>query len=288
MDDFAKRISQSVQMACVWEASAPKPGNVNRYHDFPDSTLYDFLKSAIAIGPVFENSVQQGIGQIIWSAAAETRRWVHSNTNLGLILLLAPLAKACADASELESHAIRQSLNTVLKATTVEDARLAYAAIRLAQPGGMGKVAEADIAEEPAITLLQAMTLAQERDSVAREYVSGFAITFEIGFPSLLSIKAQAADYSCALVQTYLTILSRVPDSLIARKNGNESAYEVSQWASEVLDEGGIFTAEGRAGLKELDCRLRDPDHMLNPGTTADLTAAAAFLDLILSDNQGR
>ena len=266
-------------MACVLEACAPKPGNVNRLHDFPDTSLEDYLISAIAIRPAFENAARCGVGQTIWNAVSNTHNLVRSNTNLGMVLLLAPLVKA---ANATEPKDIRKRLSAVLKSLTVEDARLAYSAIRLAQPGGIGKVHDSDIAGEPSITLLQAMAMAQERDSIAREYVTDFAISFEIGLPALSQALSQGADFSSAVVQAFLTILSKTPDTLIARKKGIESAREVSQQAAETLAQGGIFTANGKAALTQLDRDLRDPAHMLNPGTTADLTAAAIFLYLLL------
>jgi triphosphoribosyl-dephospho-CoA synthase len=265
-------------MACVWEACAPKPGNVNRIHDFSDTSLDDFLLSAIAIGPAFENAADLSVGQLILQATKDTRRLVRSNTNLGMILLLAPLVKACVRKGAAN---LRKRLSAVLNSLTVHDARLAYAAIRLARPGGLGRVSEADVAEQPSITLLEAMTMAQDRDSVAREYVTGFSISFEIGAPVLKEARSQGADFSSAVVQAFLSILSRVQDTLIARKKGLNAARQVSDRAGEVLNKGGVFTSEGRMALAEFDCALRDPNHTLNPGATADLTTAAIFLFLL-------
>jgi triphosphoribosyl-dephospho-CoA synthase len=275
----AREIAQLAQRACILEVCARKPGNVSRDHDFSDTSFVDFLISAIAIGPALENAVESRVGQIIWQAASDTRRLVRPNTNLGLILLLAPLVKACLGASCFGS--MRQSLSSVLNALSIEDARLAYAAIRLAQPGGLGQVSEADVAEEPSITLLRAMVLAQSRDSIASEYATGFSITFEIGLPALKQALSEGADLSNAAVQAYLTILGRIPDTLIARKRGFETARQISLHAREVLGSGGIFTSRGQEAILEMDKRLLDPNHTLNPGTTADLTAAAIFLVLI-------
>ncbi len=133
-----------------------------------------------------------------------------------MILLFAPLVKACLAASSFGN--VRQNLSAILNSLSIEDARLAYAAIRLARPGGLGSVSEADVAEEPSITLLQAMTLAQYRDSIASEYATGFSITFDIGLPALKRALPEAADFSHAVIQAYLTILSRIPDTLIAEK----------------------------------------------------------------------
>jgi triphosphoribosyl-dephospho-CoA synthase len=280
-----RQIAQLAEIACILEVCASKPGNVNRYHDFSDTSLKDFLSSAAAIRPAFENAANDGVGRIIWNSTECTRESVGTNTNLGMILLLAPLAKAFLAAGIAEpivaAGIIRQSLNRTLSSLTVEDARHAYAAIRLARPGGLGHVAYADVAEEPSITLLQAMDLAKDRDSIAREYITDFTITFEIGLPALEDSLSRGADFSSGVVQTFLTILSKVPDTLIARKKGHEAAERVSRKAEEVLTRGGIFTPGGRAGLVEMDGKLRDAGHTLNPGTTADLTAAVIFVALL-------
>lgn len=278
----AGQVAQAAQIACLLEVSAPKPGNVSRYADFADTRFEDFLLSAVAIGPAMERAGRDGVGQIIWRAVRDTQRLVRSNTNLGMVLLLAPLAKACFGDGEP-----RENLAHVLASLTVEDARRAYAAIRLARPGGLGRAPQADVAEEPSVTLYQAMALAQERDSIAREYVTTFAITFETGYPALKEAWHTTGDPSTAIVQAYLTILARVPDTLIARKRGGDMACQVSRWAEEVLAVGGVFTAQGRKALVELDRTLRDERHTLNPGTTADLTAAAIFLVLLYDLRSG-
>jgi triphosphoribosyl-dephospho-CoA synthase len=272
-------------MACLLEVSASKPGNVNRYHDFADTRYEDFLLSAVAIGPAMGMAGRVGVGRTIWRAIRDTSSVVRSNTNLGMVLLLAPLAKACSAALDsrcrsraIEVRELRESLAQVLSSLTVGDARRTYEAIRLAHPGGLGQVAQADVAEEPSITLYQAMAVAQERDAVAREYVTDFDITFGIGYPALEAAWNSTSDISTAIVQAYLTILAEVPDTLIARKRGSDVATQVSTWARETLSLGGALSAQGRASLQKLGGALRDEGHTLNPGTTADLTAAAIFL----------
>jgi triphosphoribosyl-dephospho-CoA synthase len=279
-----KRIAQLVQEACILEVCALKPGNVNRNHDFTDMTFEDFLLSSVAIGPAFENAGRASVGHTILQAVEDSRRPVRSNTNLGIILLLAPLAKAYLDdtGESLEDFGkLRRNLSSVLSILTMEDARLAYEAIRIAGAGGLGRVSRADVSEEPSVTLLEAMELGKERDSIASEYVTKYEITFGIGLPVLKEALAQGVTYTDAAVQAFLTILSRVPDTLIARKNGWALSRQVSQWAVDVLSCGGIHTLQGKEKLLELDNALRDDAHKLNPGTTADLTAAAIFLALL-------
>jgi len=283
---LAEKIAQTAQIACILEVSAPKPGNVNRRYDFNDTRFEDFLLSAIAIRPALQSAECNDVGQIIWQAVKDTHHLVSSNTNLGIVLLLAPLAKACLQARSADVYLLREELAHVLNGLTLEDARKTYAAIRLAQAGGLGRSAQADVAEEPAITLLQAMTLAQERDAIAREYVTRFTVTFEIGLHAIENGWNKAKNLPAAIVHGYLSILAQVPDTLIARKRGFETALKISQLAADILNKGGAFSEAGRQALNALDHQLRREGHSLNPGTTADLTTASLFLFLHLRSDQ--
>lgn len=273
-----RQVAQAAQIACLLEVSSPKPGNVSRYADFADLRLEDLLLSALAIGPAVEMAATTSVGQAILQAVQDTRTLVHTNTNLGIVLLLIPLAQAYSRGG---GQNLREELRAVLEALTVEDARLAYAAIRTAQAGGLGRVEKEDVSQEPTLSLQQAMALARDRDAIAREYCTGYAITFEIGFPALLAARQSGADLPSAIVQTFITVLAQVPDTLIQRKRGAELARWVSHRARQVLESGGAMTEKGRAALRQLDNELRDAQHTLNPGTTADLTTAAVFLALL-------
>ena len=280
-------ISWAAQLACLFEVSVAKAGNVSRSAAFADARFEDFAASAIAIGPALREAGPATVGDTVARAAADTRRLVATNTNLGIILLLAPLAKA-ATRGHVEGG-LRAALHRVLADLTLDDARLVYAAIRAASPAGMGAVAEHDVgAEEVTVTLREAMDAARERDAVAREFVTDFAITFSLGAETLLRCWRDGARFSDAVVMTFLTILAQVPDTLIARKNGTAVAEDVSHRAALVLEAGGSFSEPGRARLAELALTLADDAHALNPGTTADLVAASLFVCLteggLLSD----
>ncbi len=276
------KIGLAAEMACLLEVSAEKPGNVTRRKDFNDACFEDFVISAAAIGPAFRHAADATVGEIILRAVRATRRLVGGNTNLGIVLLLAPLAKA---AGLDHSDELRLAVSSVLRNLTVDDARLAYEAIRLASPAGMETVQQYDVQETDVnITLREAMGQARDRDALAREYVTDFEITFEVGLTAFQWILEQGAGISEAVVQTFLSILAQVPDTLIARKNGMEAAREVSGRAGQVLKRGGIFSEKGQAEIKRLDLALRDKGHTLNPGTTADLTAAVLFVYLVEND----
>jgi triphosphoribosyl-dephospho-CoA synthase len=268
-------IARAVQTACVLEVSAEKPGNVTRHKDFWDTGLSHFVVSAVAVGPAFLDAARAPVGETILRAVRDTRQLVHTNTNLGMVLLLAPLAKAAGLA---HPQGLRAGVRRVLETATVEDARMTYEAIRIAAPGGLGRLDRYDVqGPEVDITLRAAMALAQSRDAVAREYVTDFEITFDIGYLTLRQLCEEGHRFSDSIVQTSLAILSRVPDTLIARKNGIEVAERISRRAKQVLEAGGALSEQGWEELRRFDLSLRDKRHVLNPGTTADLTTAALF-----------
>jgi len=266
------------QLACLLEVSAPKPGNVCPGHHFADARYEDFLASAAAIGGPLAAAGTRPLGATIRLAIESTANWTGSNTNLGLVLALAPLARAAA----LESRAerLRDSLRQVLSTTTVGDASDVYAAIRRASPGGLGHVDEQDVSSEPTVTLVDAMRLAAAHDSIAREYATVYETTFEVGAPALERARADALEWDDAIVETFLTLLAAHEDTHIARKAGMSLANDVTDVARDVLAFGGVRTARGRRALEDFDRQLRDDQRHINPGTTADLTAAAVFVVL--------
>jgi triphosphoribosyl-dephospho-CoA synthase len=270
-------IATLAQLSCLLEVSAPKPGNVYPGMRFRDMSYEDFLVSALAIGPAIGEAGKVPLGITIEQALAATREVTRANTNLGLVLLLTPLAAA----SILTAGTLRERAQRVLRATTIDDARLVYNAIRSANPGGMGKVSAEDLGEQPKVTLLKAMDLARERDSVAREYATDFEITFDCGVPALRAARQAGLGWLDAVTEAGLKLLSEVPDTLIARKAGKEVALQISAGARGVLEAGGVRSQAGRKALAEFDASLRDPQNSRNPGTTADLIAAATFVTLL-------
>ncbi len=271
------QVAVAAQLACLLEVSAPKPGNVSPGRHFHDARYEDFLASAVAIGPAFAGAGTRPLGSTIRAAVDATAAWTRSNTNLGMVLLLAPLARAAL----VREGSLRESVRDVLAATTVGDAAEVYAAIRHARPGGLGAVPSEDVAEAPGVTLRAAMALAAERDAVAREYATDFVVTFDVGAPALRAARAEGLDWSDATVDTYLQLLTAVPDTHIARKLGRAAAEEVSRRAAEIERAGGVRTEAGRRALATFDRELREPENRRNPGTTADLTCAALFVVIL-------
>ena len=282
-------VAAAAQLACLLEAHAPKPGNVSPGQAFADIGYDDFVASAAAIGAPFAAVLERPLGALIREAVAATARWAPSNTNLGIVLLLAPLAKAAVlgespdapGAGSSDPADLRKRLAAVLDATTVDDAREVYTAIRLANPRGLRRASEQDVAREPTQTLRDVMRLAAGRDGVAREYDTGFATTFDVGVPALRQARADGLGWDDAIVETFLTLLAASPDTHIARRAGLERAVNVSRLAVSVLAAGGVRSDAGRLAVARFDRSLRDDRHAANPGTTADLTAAAIFIVLV-------
>jgi len=262
-----------VQTACIWEATARKVGNIHRRADFQRTSYLDFILSAAAIAPHFNDS-QETVGQTILDAVQATNKMVGQNTNLGIVLLLAPLCVAG------KAGSYRNEIERVLGSLTKSDAKLVFEAIRLAKPGGLGAAPDQDVRQEPTGTLLEAMTFAADRDLIARQYANGFSEVFDFCLPKFLAALARFGCIEAAIIDLQFRLLAQYPDTLIARKNGSTVASEVCQKAVEILEMGGIETAHGRKAGIDLDRYLRAKGNKLNPGTTADLIAACLFVAL--------
>ncbi|KIX12136.1 triphosphoribosyl-dephospho-CoA synthase [Dethiosulfatarculus sandiegensis] len=273
-------VGRAAQLACVLEACAPKPGNVNPNHDFHDAGFVEFMASALALGPVMASAGDKKVGVLILDAIKATLEVAASNINLGIVLLLAPLAKAALGIDKGQN--LKQKLAFVLADLDEKDALLAYRAINLANPSGLGEVDDQDVAKEPSgITLLQAMELSRNRDQIARQYVNGFKLVFDLGLPRLMRLWREGKDLSPAIVLVFLEILAKEPDTLIARKLGGKKAGSISEKARRVLLKRPFETPEGQKALFEFDIYLRDAKHQKNPGATADIMAAVLFVFLL-------
>src|SRR5215469_5672761 len=158
--------------ACRAELAALKPGNVHIHGDGHGMSVADFLRSAEAAAPPLCGT-GIGVGRRIRDAVEASWNAVPMNTNLGILLLAAPLLAA----AELGDGDLGGRVERVLAALTIEDARHAFVAIARANPAGLGRVEAEDVAGEPTVTLRQAMALAADRDLIARQYALGYRET---------------------------------------------------------------------------------------------------------------
>jgi triphosphoribosyl-dephospho-CoA synthase len=254
----------SAAAASILEASASKPGNVHPAADFPDLTHAELVGAGLAIAPAMERAAEVPLGRTILDAVTAARSVTRSNANLGIVLSIAPLA-ALPDASPVNPAAVA----ALLAQLTAVDAADVWQAISLAQPGGMGQSSQHDLAGPPPGDLLAAMRLAAPRDTIARLWADGYDSLFN-GFVADLEAAIDGGlSLNDAIVHAFLAQLAREPDSLIARKHGLPVAIDVSRRASAALAQPQT--------IPEFDRFLRSP-RRLNPGTTADLTAAALYI----------
>jgi triphosphoribosyl-dephospho-CoA synthase len=263
-------IGQCASLACLWEATTPKVGNVHRSADFENLRFSDFTTSAAAISPAMQQASQWGVGRCVLQAIQTTQLLVQTNTNLGTVLLLAPLAAISGES--LQAAAVAE----VLKGLTSDDANLVYEAIRVAKPGGMGKRDEMDIDGPAPDDLLAAMQVASQEDLVALQYVTDFALVFDVAEMIAQEVDA-GRTLTDAIIHGQLRLLSQHPDSLIQRKCGREVALQATTRANAILElEAG--SAPYYAALDDFDFWLRSDANRRNPGTTADLIAAGLFV----------
>ncbi len=303
-NEKADHISGCLELAILLEVSGyPKPGNVHRTADFPETRYEHFLASAVAIAPSFKKAAEQGIrvsegkivpsevgiGGIIKDAVNRMRNSQSGgNTLLGAIILLAPIAAAAGmAANQFSLLKLRENIKVIVESTTPEDAVDVYDAIFVVNPGGLGKSPKLDVTDsnsekrilEERVTLFETFNIASAYDSIASEWVNNYPITFDLGYPYFTKQLEETGDVNTATVHAFLKILAEVPDTFISRKVGQAKAESISAEARRVLDEGGLTTPSGRQLLQKFDKKLRDPAHDLSPGTTADITEAVLALN---------
>lgn len=273
-DEVSFSLAQLITLACVLEATAPKPGNVHRGADFDDTTYIDFLAAAIASGPALAEGTEMGVGKAILNATRATRRTCDSNPNLGMLLLLAPLAAVPLDSD------LPRGVSKVLGNLSAEDTAYVYQAIRLAQPGGLGESPEYDVRDDaPDLGLQAVMAVAADRDLIACQYENGYREVF-LTLDWICDAYRDVKSWTSAIIHAYLRLMAAIPDSLIARKCGSPLAQESAERAAAVLAAGKIGEASYVSACADFDFWLRADGHRRNPGTSADCIAAALFAGL--------
>ncbi|AYH43972.1 triphosphoribosyl-dephospho-CoA synthase [Azoarcus sp. DN11] len=272
--------------ACGLDVAVRKPGNVSRHSGGHGMQAQAFLASAeVSAGPLFARGAP--VGERIEAAVAATRAAVGCNTNLGILLLCAPIAAALEAVASREASrcidpvALRRTLQTVLANLDIDDAHAAYRAIALANPGGLGRSDEQDVAEEPTIDLRAAMALAAGRDSIARQYANGYADVFDHGLAALCAEALTGERLAHAVQSVFLVFLGTWPDTHIVRKLGCAAAQTVTAEAAAWLDRFRCEPGAGEsAGFTAWDEHLKSAG--INPGTSADLTVCTLFAGALL------
>lgn len=265
-----EELERAYLQACEGELLAFKPGNVSVYSEGHGMTVEDFRLSAQASAP-FLCDPDLSLGEKVFYAVRATRDAVGCNTNLGIVLLAAPLLEACLKGNTDKS--LRENLRATLDGTTVDDAAWVFRAICLAEPGGLGESEEQDVRSPPQVTLRVAMEIAAERDAVARQYYNYYADIFDFSIPRYYTMRDLWHNEAWATLGVYAGLLGVFPDSHVERKFGARFNRLVKDRMRSV--------ERALAGAEQPECTLkilRDVDAEfksagINPGATADLTA---------------
>jgi len=307
MNDGEKtqHIRKCLELAILLEVSAEKPGNVNLTSSFEGTTCEHFLASAVAAGPSFQEAArlgrivaekklaiaEVGLGQLIKTCASDVNSWQRGgNTILGTIMLFVPIAVAAgltpaANDYKFDFDVLRKNIDLAVKSTTAWDSVHLYEAIDIACPSGLNDAPDLDVTDPRSkerlirenVTLFKVFKIAAAYDDISAEWVNNYPVTFDLAYPYLME-QLKTKPLNTAVVHTFLKILSQHSDTFIARKVGKEKAQEISEAAAALLELGGLETVKGKQSLKEFDLKLRRSQNKCNPGTTADLTAAALAL----------
>jgi triphosphoribosyl-dephospho-CoA synthase len=300
----AKHISKCLELAILLEVSADKPGNVNFVVGFEGTRVEHFLASAVAAHASFEEAANRGIaisnnklsigdagiGALIRNCTADIDAWQKGgNTLIGTVMLFVPLAVATGmtqmSGGGFDFSKLRRNLKLAVESTTPQDAVHLYEAIDIAKPSGLNGAPDLDVHDPNSkerllaenVSLFQVFKIAAGYDDICSEWVNNYPITFDVAYPYLMG-QLKSRDLNTAIIHTFLKVLSEYPDTFIARKVGIEKTREISLDARGILKLGGVETADGRQSILEFDKKLRASGNVYNPGTTADITAAALAL----------
>ncbi|MHA1507798.1 MAG: triphosphoribosyl-dephospho-CoA synthase [Promethearchaeota archaeon] len=310
LDDLLRCIN----LSSLLELSGwPKPGNVHRTKNFKGTSFEHFLAGISAIQPnlrvlcekvytTIDNDKQSfssiELGLFFKEAVIEMMKWqTGGNVILGHILILAPLSSAASICMKLKKRRFldfESILNKIIEETTVNDTLHLYEAIKLSNPGGLGKIDKYDVNDPSAceeiirdeINLKEIFKKSQDYDLISREYATGFKIILKEGLPYFLDSFKEYRDLNITIVNTYLKLLANHLDTLIIRKAGKSEAIKVSEMASKIISLGGISTKKGLKLTIKFDKNLQKQNrNLLNPGTTADLLTGVIFCALLLGLN---
>ncbi|MDP8939020.1 MAG: triphosphoribosyl-dephospho-CoA synthase [Actinomycetota bacterium] len=264
------QVSACAVVALTTSYSAPMPGMGSRYVD--GTVAHE--KRLLTITPVGEalaGAGRQGVGETVLRATLGSRRLAGFD-DIRAAGYLAPLARAALLGEPTGRILSRLGAGEVAPFASALEAAEDYGplagALAMAQQAGRET------------TLRDAVRFASGRDPLAREYVQGYEITGQLARPALLSALSRAGSSRAALVQSYLEVLSEVPDLDVVERAGRREAEDVSRMAHGVLKAGGVFSGRGLQGVANLDGLLRD-DPRLAPSATEPPVTAAAFLTML-------
>jgi triphosphoribosyl-dephospho-CoA synthase len=281
-------VARSAQLALLLEVSAyPKPGNVDRTHDFRDTSYEHFLASSVALYPVFREAAvrgragEPGVGELVRKGVEASIAWQRGgNTHFGALLLMIPLAMAAGAYPAIDLAKLRRSAAEIMRNTTVDDAIDVYRAFPKAKVKVRRSVPELDVMDNASIqeirnkqlTLSEILSISASYDLISRELVGGFTLSFR--FAALVTEYARESSINDAITHTYLQLLAAEEDTFITLKFGPEKSRYVQDRAKRLVAAGC-----SREELEVFDAELVGEG--LNPGSSADIIAAALFISIL-------
>ncbi len=281
-------VARSAQLALLLEVSAyPKPGNVDRTHDFIDTRYEHFIASSVALYPILRETAARGssngpgVGELIRRGVEESVAWQSGgNTHFGALLLFVPLAMAAGACERYEMEKLKRKAMEIMLNTSMADAIEVYTAFPRAKVKVRRDVPELDVMDEASIkeirekklSLHAILTISASYDLISRELVGGFEITFK--YAPLIKDFAREKRINDTITHAYLRLLSEEEDTFITMKFGPEKSRYVKERAQWIVGRG-----YKRKEIEEFDRALIREG--LNPGSTADIIAAALFITIL-------
>jgi len=273
------QLASAYRAACMGELQALKPGNVHAFADGHGMTIQDFILSADVTAEIMARA-DLTVGERIFYAAEATKNAVGQNTNLGVLLLCAPIIEAALHLAD--SQSLARNLNQVLSALTVGDAGYVAKAIVLASPAGLGEATQHDVHKTPNVSLLEMMRAAQDRDRIAWQYANDFQDIMAFGMTRYADALVKWGNPAWSATAVYLSFLAHYPDTHVVRKYGATFAESLRQEAS-AFEQMHIAAENPKLVQKKLldwDASLKQRG--INPGTSADLTVATLLVSELL------
>ena len=273
-------LKKQIKFVCDAEIKSLKPGNVHKYSKGHGMNIKDFLKSSLIISKCLTKN-NLDLGKKILASVNEIQNKIKKNTNLGIILMLSPIATIVQKEGVISKEELLKKIKSLIKKQNIKNSIPIFKAISLTSPGGLGFSKKYDVNEPSNTNLYKAMEFAKEKDLIARQYCNGFKDIYKIGIPAYKIFYNKWGKVDWALTGVYLTFLKKFNDSHIVRNKGNKIATSIKKEAKKYY-----FFLKNNKSLTKIKKKLLVFDKKLkskriNPGTTADLTVATLFFEKV-------
>ena len=275
----SQQLASAYKAACMAELQALKPGNVHAFADGHGMTVHDFITSADVTADTMTRA-DLSLGERVLYSAEATKNAVGQNTNLGVLLLCAPIIDAALNLAD--GQTLQQGVSQVLSRLTVSDAEYVSRAIVLASPGGLGEAETFDVREIPVVNLLTMMRAAQDRDRIAWQYANDFRDVMEFGIVHYTDAMLRWGNPAWSATALYLSFLAHYPDTHVLRKYGEPFACRLMQEAREYAQMHLAAENPKLVQKKLLDWDAALKVQGVNPGTSADLTVATLLASYLM------